>query len=167
MKGLHEAEENILSCLGSGHRLLYNLAATKKLASIRRLHDETLERYVIHDGLVLSLLSSLSSSLISSLSFTNYFCYRLQSNAVKRDWELHLTVPWKLSTNSTSSCCHVWCVTCYVNDQPNLSDIVVSVPCGVWCSYYSFWEVKCCVYIYIMITIDIITASVVLLTGLQ
>jgi len=44
MEGLHDAEENMLSCLGSGYRLLYNLAATKKLASIKRLHDETLER---------------------------------------------------------------------------------------------------------------------------
>lgn len=47
MDGLHDSEENILTCLGSGHRLLYNLAATKKLASIKRLHDEALERYDI------------------------------------------------------------------------------------------------------------------------
>ena len=44
MEGLEEAEENILQCLGSGHRLLYDLAATKKLASIKRLHEETVER---------------------------------------------------------------------------------------------------------------------------
>lgn len=43
MEGLHEAEENILECLGSGHRLLYNLSATKKLASIKKQHEEIVE----------------------------------------------------------------------------------------------------------------------------
>ena len=46
MEGLREAEENILECLGSGHRLLYNLAATKKLASIKKQHEEIVERLV-------------------------------------------------------------------------------------------------------------------------
>ena len=47
MEGLREAEENILECLGSGHRLLYNLAATKKLASIKKQHEEIVERLVV------------------------------------------------------------------------------------------------------------------------
>ena len=47
MEGLREAEENILECLGSGHRLLYNLAATKKLASIKKQHEEIVEGFVI------------------------------------------------------------------------------------------------------------------------
>lgn len=46
MEGLREAEENILECLGSGHRLLYNLAATKKLASVQKLHEEIVEGFV-------------------------------------------------------------------------------------------------------------------------
>lgn len=46
MEGLRKAEENILGCLGSGHRLLYNLAATKKLASIKKQHEEIVERLV-------------------------------------------------------------------------------------------------------------------------
>lgn len=46
MEGLREAEENILECLGSGHRLLYNLAATKKLASIKKQHEEIVEGFV-------------------------------------------------------------------------------------------------------------------------
>ena len=46
MEGLREAEENILECLGSGHRLLYNLAATKKLASIQKQHEEIVEGLV-------------------------------------------------------------------------------------------------------------------------
>ena len=46
MGGLREAEENILECLGSGRRLLYNLAATKKLASIKKQHEEIVERLV-------------------------------------------------------------------------------------------------------------------------
>ena len=46
MEGLREAEEKILQCLGSGHRLLYNLAATKKLASIQKLHEEIVEGLV-------------------------------------------------------------------------------------------------------------------------
>ena len=46
MEGLREAEKIILECLGSGHRLLYNLAATKKLASIQKLHGETVEGLV-------------------------------------------------------------------------------------------------------------------------
>ena len=46
MEGLREAEENILECLGSGHRLLYNLAATKKLASVQKLHEEIVEGLV-------------------------------------------------------------------------------------------------------------------------
>ena len=45
MDGLEEAEENTLRCLGSGHRLLYELASTRKLASIKRLHEETVERW--------------------------------------------------------------------------------------------------------------------------
>ena len=51
MEGLREAEENILECLGSGHRLLYNLVATKKLASIQKQHEEIVE------GLVFRLVS--------------------------------------------------------------------------------------------------------------
>ena len=47
MEGLREAEENILECLGSGHRLLYNLAATKKLASIKKQHEEIVEGLVL------------------------------------------------------------------------------------------------------------------------
>ncbi|XP_048577711.1 dynein axonemal heavy chain 8 isoform X3 [Nematostella vectensis] len=58
MDGLHDAEENILECLGSGHRLLYNLAATKKLASIRRLHEETSESLMRSRGMENSLLQS-------------------------------------------------------------------------------------------------------------
>ena len=45
MEGLQEAEENILHCLCSGHRLLHNLAATKKLATIKRQHEEIAERW--------------------------------------------------------------------------------------------------------------------------
>lgn len=47
MEGLREAEENILESLGSGHRLLYNLAATKKLASIKKQHEEIVEGLVL------------------------------------------------------------------------------------------------------------------------
>ena len=46
MEGLREAEENMLECLGSGHRLLHNLAATKKLASIKKQHEEIVEGLV-------------------------------------------------------------------------------------------------------------------------
>ena len=78
MKGLHDAEENILSCLGSDHRLLYNLAATKKLASIKRLYDETLERLVCLEG-----ASNGGDPLVFLLRST-LFGFLLQPNALSR-----------------------------------------------------------------------------------
>lgn len=58
MEGLREAEENILECLGSGHRLLYNLAATKKLASIKKQHEEIVEGQTRSRGIENSILQS-------------------------------------------------------------------------------------------------------------
>lgn len=58
MEGLREAEENILECLGSGHRLLYNLAATKKLASIQKQHEEIVEGQTRARGIENSILQS-------------------------------------------------------------------------------------------------------------
>lgn len=58
MEGLREAEENILESLGSGHRLLYNLAATKKLASIKKQHEEIVEGQTRARGIENSILQS-------------------------------------------------------------------------------------------------------------
>jgi len=55
---LREAEENILECLGSGHRLLYNLAATKKLASIQKQHEEIVDGQTRARGTENSILQS-------------------------------------------------------------------------------------------------------------
>ena len=43
MEGLDHSENLMLECLGSGRRLLYDLAATKKLANIKRTHEEMVE----------------------------------------------------------------------------------------------------------------------------
>ncbi|XP_068697910.1 dynein axonemal heavy chain 8-like [Montipora foliosa] len=58
IEGLREAEENILESLGSGHRLLYNLAATKKLASIKKQHEEIVEGQTRARGIENSILQS-------------------------------------------------------------------------------------------------------------
>lgn len=93
MEGLREAEENILECLGSGHRLLYNLAATKKLASIQKQHEEIVE------GLVFALSMSFFTPKWRKIS---YKAFEIQSEKIivvvwnKARCTLLFKLTWKL-----------------------------------------------------------------------
>ena len=92
MEGLREAEENILECLGSGHRLLYNLAATKKLASVKKQHEEIVEGWVlIKNSSVDSTIRGLVSVLNSVFRCFVYAKRRKDLNLLGFIWNLRFS----------------------------------------------------------------------------
>ena len=46
LKNLEELEQEMVQCLSSEVRLLKDLSATKKLAELKKQHEETEERYI-------------------------------------------------------------------------------------------------------------------------